>query len=257
MLRQISLMSAVFSVLLLTGCTPGPTQLGVSAQQWQSMSDQQRQQILQGYQQIQNQPRNDTVYAGPKIVVSLAEGTAMMPPFVQPHPYHPVQFALKPGECLHVPLESANSNQSVNLPACYNGLVLALDPSRYDPILGGGSLRFNYTPVWKRGFAYNGVSSQGYVRLSKVNVIIHAMAKAGSLLPPTDNTKRASELQTEPLQPILKPGASIPSASTPAIPTPMQQTQPTAEQPQPVESSEPTSEEKLAPVEDIVHLISH
>lgn len=250
MLRRISLAHAVLAAILLTGCTPGPTQLGLSQQQWQTMSDQQRQQILAGYDQIQHAPSNKTVYAGPKIVVSLSQGTVMMPPFLQPQHYQPVQFEMKPGQCHSIALQSLNDSQQVNLPVCYNGLMLALDPSRYEPLLSSGSLRFSYTPLWKRGFAYNGVSSQGYVHLTKVNVVINAVLQPGESLPTKENTQRARDLQTEP-----PPGKSLEPARVPMQPQPTElQLQP---QPQPPEEPLEQVVEKLAPVEDIDSHTSH
>jgi hypothetical protein len=244
MLRRISLISAVLSVLLLTGCTPSPSELGISEQQWQTMSDKQRQQILDGYARTERARGSNNVYAGPKIMVSISHGQAMMPPFTQAQSYQPVQFEMKPGECRHVTLTSVNGEHEVDLPACYNGLTLALDPSRYDPLLSGGSLRFNYIPIWKRGFAYNGVSSQGYVHLTKVRVIISAVVKEGEEVVTHVTPRHTVDLQTEPLKVQEPAKAAEPVAESPI------ELKNVAQQPEKT-ILEQIPEKKLAPVEDI------
>lgn len=258
MLQRIRLIGAVLSVLLLSACTPGPHQLGISQQQWQTMSDTQRQQLIDGYRQVQQTQHHATVYAGPNVVVSLSGGQVMMPPFTRAVSYRPVQFEMKPGECHQITLQAVDGNHQVGLPVCYNGLTLALDPSRYDPLLSEGSLRFNYIPIWKRGFAYNGVSSQGYVHLTKVNVIINAVVKENEAAALTMSPHPRADLQTEPLQrfsktqpqpvPEATPTTALP-AESPVVPT--LEFKPESPVGPPVE---PTTEKALAPVEDIENI---
>lgn len=238
MLQRIYLTSISWIAILLAGCAPTPSELGFSDQQWQGMNDQQRQQILAGYEQIQRASRNSTVYAGPKIIVTITHGTAMMPPFTQALSYQPVHFEMKPGECRHVLLENLDGSREVKLPVCYNGLTLALDPSHYDLALSSGSMRFNYSPLWKQGFAYNGVSSRGLVHLAKVSVTIHALDKNNFSVTPRVSQQQPL-VQKPPVKTKLK-AAEEPmtnSAENPAVSDT-------------TENSEKTTE-KLAPVEDI------
>lgn len=169
------------SVLLLAGCTVGPQQLGLSQSQWQSLDQSQQQSLLANYKTIKQAKVNKTVYSGPNINVTVANGTAMMPPFVVPQQYVAASFYLKPGQCSRVRLKSVSTQSSVNLQACYNGLVLALDPSHYDLMKSGGTLRLSYNPIWKRGFTYRGVSSSGYVRLNQVSVTVKAISNVSPL----------------------------------------------------------------------------
>ena len=174
MLRQIIIM---LTVVLLSGCVAGPKQLGISSQQWQTMSADQQQKMLAGYQQIKNAPKPaKTIYNGPDINVTIAGGTAMMPPFVQAYPFAKVSFNLQSGQCKSIRLSSINMNSAVNLQTCYNGLTLAVDPSRYDPTKSTGTLRITYNPIWKRGFTYSGIASSGYVRLNNAKITIKTIS---------------------------------------------------------------------------------
>lgn len=174
---------------ILAGCAVTPDKLGISPQQWQSMNESQKQKLLNDYHEAHQNleaKAKRTVYKGPEIVVYLSGGKAMMPPFTEAYSFRPIQFEMKPGECHNLPLFSVDDAHHVQLSACYNGLTLILDPSRYATSENDGSLRFNYNPLWKRGFSYNGVSSSGYARLSKVSVTINTM---GSFKPKSIPTK--------------------------------------------------------------------
>lgn len=160
--------------LLLTGCMVGSQQLGLSRAQWQAMDKVQRQQLLAGYKQFKQSKPHRMVYSGPNLSVVIAHGTVMMPPFIKPQPYVATKFRITSGQCRNVRLASVDASDAVNVRVCYNGLVLMLDPSHFDPAKRKGTLRFSYNPMWKRGFTYNGVSSSGYVRLHNAAVTIKA-----------------------------------------------------------------------------------
>jgi len=177
MFRQILIL---LSVLLLASCTIEPRQLGFSQMQWQSMDKAQQQKLVAGYNQIKQAKPNKTVYNGPDINVSIAEGTAMMPPFIKPQQYLAMNFCLRSGQCRHVRLKSMDNSDSVSLQACYNGLVLAMDPSHYDPTKTAGTIRFSYNPIWSRGFTYRGISSSGYVRLNQASVAVKTIPNDSS-----------------------------------------------------------------------------
>lgn len=231
-----------------------PEKLGVSQQQWDSMTEAQREQMRAGYEQVQREYKHiSTVYAGPVIAVTMAGGTVMMPPFLQAQTYQPVNFEVKPGQCRRIYLDSTAGHRYVNLPACYDGLTLYLDPSRYDTQLSYGSLRFNYNPMWKRGFSYQGMSSLGYVHLNKVNITIHAISDMPAVMVTPQNlrpiTAKPAVSQTEevPSKQVVAP-TPAPAANTSA---PM--ASPVSEQTSiPVAATTDTAE-KLAPVEDIEH----
>lgn len=167
---------AMLGTLLLVGCV-GPNQLGISSQQWQAMSKAQRHQMLKNYKKLKKTAKKNmqTAYNGPNLQVYLMQGRAMMPPFTQSYTYETVRFKITPGHCRNIRLNSIDTNNHVDMKACYNGLTLALDPSHYDIEKADGSLRFDYNPVWKRGFTYSSVSSTGYVHLQDVNVTIKAI----------------------------------------------------------------------------------
>lgn len=172
-MRRLLLILAALG--LLAACA-GPTQLGFSQQEWQAMTAQKRQQLMEQYR-ARNSYKPVTVYAGPKIRVHLLKGKAAMPPFIEKYSFLPVQFSMKPGKCSYVELESATSNNSTEMKACYDGLHLSLDPSTYDSDKKMGTAHFAYTPLWLSGFTYADVSSSGYVDLENTSITIKALNK--------------------------------------------------------------------------------
>lgn len=161
------------ALALLASCA-GPTQLGFSQQQWQSMTPQQRQQLAQQYHSL-SAYKPATVYAGPNIQVSLANGKAAMPPFAEKYSFAATNFSIKPGSCKHIQLSSMNSNNFTEMRVCYDGLHLSLDPSKYDPTKVMGTAHFAYNPLWLSGFTYADVSTSGYVNLEGASITIKAL----------------------------------------------------------------------------------
>lgn len=170
------------SVLLLAGCMSTQQQLGLSEQQWQSMSPPARQAALRNYQAIKSQPQvPQKVYDGPVLGIWMLDGYAYMPPFDQAYAFQATYFRIAPGQCQRVPLRGIDYNKSTKLSVCYDGLRLALDPSHYDLSRSHGTVYFDYNPVWKRGFTYANVSSSGYASLSRTSISIKALkSKDGS-----------------------------------------------------------------------------
>ena len=179
MLKQVLIALVSISVLLLAGCASMPSQLGFSEKQWKTMSEVRRQEVIAGYDQIKQRPPSmNRKYDGSNILVYLAQGTAMMPPFIKAYKYETVKFTLDVGQCRSIRLNSIDTDHHTNLQVCYNGLTLLMDPSRYDPTKSSGTLRFDYNPIWKRGFTYSNVVSAGYVRLKGASVTIKAIKNA-------------------------------------------------------------------------------
>lgn len=161
------------TLALLVSCA-GPTQLGFSQQQWQAMTPQQRQQLIDQYRQAGSY-KPATVYAGPDIEVALLNGKAAMPPFTQKYNFAATNFSINPGECEHVRLSSINSTNSTSMKACYDGLHLSLDPSKYDLDKKQGTAHFAYNPLWLSGFTYSNVTTSGYVDLENTSLAIKAL----------------------------------------------------------------------------------
>ena len=184
MLRQVVVALVSISVLLLAGCASTPSRLGFSEKQWKAMSEVRRQEVISGHDQIKQRPPSmKRKYNGSDILVYLAQGTAMMPPFVKAYQYQTVKFTLNVGKCRSIRLNSIDTNHHTNLKVCYNGMTLLMDPSRYDPTKSSGTLRFDYNPIWKRGFTYSNVVSAGYVRLKDASVTIKAIPPKKSTIP--------------------------------------------------------------------------
>lgn len=166
----------IVTVFLLLGCM-GPTQLGYSPTQWQTLSPEEKQKSIANYHQIQRQFHPKTIYDGPVIAVTLASGEAMMPPFIKSYSFQTTSFQLNPGKCRSISLKAKYFAKKVPLLACYNGLTLSLDPSHYDLDKTHGTLRLTYHPLWDSGLTYSGLASEGYVRLKKVTVSIHSVRR--------------------------------------------------------------------------------
>lgn len=164
------------SSLLLVGCVSMQQQLGVSEQQWQSMTPAARQAAQANYQSIKDQsPVPTKIYAGPALGIWMLEGYAYMPPFDQAYAFQATYFRISPGQCQQVVLRSIDFNKSTKLGVCYDGVRVSMDPSRYDLSRSHGSVYFDYNPVWKRGFTYGNVQSSGYVSLSRASISIKAL----------------------------------------------------------------------------------
>lgn len=162
------------SAVLLAGCASS-TQLGLSKQEWRAMPQKQRKQVLADYQQIKQQEPSDKVYAGPKLSIYMLNGEAMMPPFTQRYAFQTFEFRMSPGRCRWVTLKSIDTHHKVNMRVCYNGLELSIDPSRYDLASAKGSIFFDYNPIWKRGFTYSDINTQGYARLKDASITVKAI----------------------------------------------------------------------------------
>jgi len=157
-MRRLLLILPIFA--LLASCA-GPTQLGFSQQEWQSMTPQKRQQLSDQYRALSSY-KPATVYAA-------------MPPFAEKYRFAPSEFSIKPGKCKHVQLSSVDSTHYTEMKVCYDGLHLSLDPSKYDPTKIMGTAHFAYNPLWLSGFSYSDVTSSGYVNLEDTTVSIKAL----------------------------------------------------------------------------------
>lgn len=160
--------------IALVGCAVSPQKLGISEQEWNSYSDEQRQKILVDYQQIAAEQGNIKKNSSESetINVKIYDGEVMMQPFTQWCSYQPVTFDLAKNTCDEILLNQLNGAAQTSLRACYKDNLLYLDPSRYDLTKRNGSINFPFSPLWKQGFEYNGVSSSGFVRLKNVTVKI-------------------------------------------------------------------------------------
>ena len=178
--RKIFILSAI---LILTGCSTSPSQLGMSEDQWDLTSQQQQDQYAQNYKNLQtvwNIKKDDTSENShhPAIEINIQGGSVMMPPFERNYSYQPVSMVINNDQCNSVDLTQINGNKKVNLVGCYRDHILYLDPSRYDLSQRYGSIQFNQSPLWNRGFTYHGIDSSGYARLSNANVSIFNKARS-------------------------------------------------------------------------------
>lgn len=169
-------------LVLLVGCAPSPQKMGMSPAQWQAMNPEQQQARRDDYekvQQWQSQAETQmTLYEASPIMVSLQNGKVMMPPFEQAFAFEKADIDLFSGQCKNLKLKNPQSWSSVKIHLCYNGLRLAVDPSRYDFNDREGTLFFYNNPLWQQGFTYENVSSRGYARLQQTDLTIKTIDQA-------------------------------------------------------------------------------
>lgn len=202
---------AVVSALILTACashppkkdTFSPQLLGMSESEWNSYDEASRNEIRANYEQIssankaEDQANNDAArkqlslapagetagLAAPQsnvvttntvspIFVKLSNGSALMPPFIDSHPFAPVTATISAGACEEIWLTTLDNNYRIALRACYKDKALALDPSRYELDQQDGTVTIPYSPLWDSGFTYGNVNSDGYVKLKNTVVTI-------------------------------------------------------------------------------------
>ncbi len=171
MLRIILILMVFFS---LSACV-SPMRFGISEAEWQNFSPEEKDRIKQGYYEIlKNRSNNDEriVPDGSILHVKVFGGQVKMPPFLTLVSYTPIEFDLPNGESQAVQFKEENGNKKVTMRVYYKNKTLFLDPSRYDPEKGIGSIQLHYSPIWDRGFTYENVSSNGYVHLNRVNVTV-------------------------------------------------------------------------------------
>jgi hypothetical protein len=161
-------------MLPLAACVT-PMKLGISEAEWENYSPEQKQKIKKGYYYILKKSIKNTEKGesdGTSLHVQVSGGKVNMPPFSSLSSYVPITFDLRSGDCQTVHVMEQSGDKKVPMKVCYYNKTLYLDPSRYDPDKGIGSIQLHYSPIWDRGFTYQGVSSSGYVHLTNVNVTV-------------------------------------------------------------------------------------
>jgi hypothetical protein len=159
----------------LSGCA-SRVALGISESEWQNYSPDERHKMTASYFKMLKSKVYDSDQAGSEnsaVAVCISGGQVKMPPaFNELYAYKPVEFVIANGDCVPVMVNQLKGDRSIKMQACYRNKTLYLDPSRYDFTKKFGSIQLHYSPIWKRGFTYQKVSSDGYVRLTNVDVAV-------------------------------------------------------------------------------------
>lgn len=161
-------------ILSLVGCAVSPEELGISRQQWNKYSQQKQQKILTAHRNLLQARRKEssTSIGNSWLQVSIKDGLVMMPPFIERYQYAPGTFRIRKGVCQRIALHNYKSLNSVRLDCCYKNDILFLDSSRYEIDKKDGTIRLYFSPLWKQGFVYKNISSNGYARLHNVTIKI-------------------------------------------------------------------------------------
>lgn len=184
MFRQILF---IFSALLLGSCAVDPKQLGMSPQQWQIEHHQKIR--TASYHGIIKPLPSKMIYNGPSIQVAINKGIVIMPSLLQAYPLKSLKFKMRGGECRYIRLTSWEGKYSLDFQACYDGLTLMLNPSRYSTIKSNGTLLLTYNPLWKSGFTYSGLFSAGCIPLNNMTVTVRTISQ---LAPPVSHVNYSS-----------------------------------------------------------------
>lgn len=176
------LMLILLATLLLSACATTtafyPTELGITTDQWNQYSDQQRQQAVEDYRQSQLE-REKIIPPGSKLSVNIQGGSIYNSGNTQSL-YQPVSFTINRGNCNQkiTFFDAQDPRKKSKMYACYRGDTLYLDPASFDPENPFGSVKFQYLPNWKRGFTYPGINTTGSTKLTAANVTIQELSSS-------------------------------------------------------------------------------
>lgn len=161
--------------MCLVGCVSN-TDIGMNSNQWHLLNDKQKQNYQADYHEIQRYQKHRQYQPGAsRISVRISGGSANMPPGFGSYRFYTAKFVIRDGQCRDVPLIAVQEARQANLTVCYTKQILSFDPSRYKIRDKEGTLFLNYNPVWRHGFEYYGLDSDGYVSLDNVDIRIQAV----------------------------------------------------------------------------------
>lgn len=173
------------ATVMLSGCFSALNRYGFDREAWQSMTDTQRQKVVNHYKNLQHRVKQSRVEdENDRIEVNINGGWAMMPPFNDYKRYRPVNFELAYGECGMIQLYNKNGDESTPLMACYQDEGLYLDPTVNHEQEQPGTVHIPRSPLWQWGNDYREVTTGGIARLLKANVTIDASNHTSALPEP-------------------------------------------------------------------------
>jgi len=179
------LIIAATLIVLLTACDTGPQLMGIDHLLWDSMTDNQRRQVINNYEKIQKHVKQSHVQDHDDIIhVKISKGWSLMPPFDDYYHYRPVKMRLEMGECRAVEISAKDTPKHVPLLACYQDQGLYLDPGVHTQKDQPGSIYIPRSPMWQWGHCYNNVTSQGIVRLLRAQVCVQSKGALKNLSQP-------------------------------------------------------------------------
>lgn len=161
------------------GCaSTSPLALGISEEQWEEFSQEKQDELLHNYSILQAQDKtltttDDAVETKePALIIKVHHGQAMLPPFLNWSPYKECKFYLAKNTCSKGTIHSLEAETTIDLKACYFENLLYIDPTKYDPNNTQGTVTFTYSPLWRQGFSYTKIHTDGYVRLKDATVYV-------------------------------------------------------------------------------------
>lgn len=166
----------VLVVTLLSGCALSPDRLGISEAAWNQYTPAQQEEFRNLYYQAEKiraeQKKNPERSLQKPILVTIHDGKILMPPFTTWYSYKLKSFAINKETCLDNEIMQINSEEKINLRACYKKGILYLDPSQFEQGKILGTVQFLYNPLWEQGFTYPNISTTGYAKLKNATIEI-------------------------------------------------------------------------------------
>ena len=165
-----------FMCVMLNGCTPFPIKAGLSLQEWESKTTQEKEEIKNSYNHVTqlNKLKALTRYQGPSINVTM-EGIAFDPRANIEFKFKKLKFFIFPSECKEFTVFGDGDFNTAAVSVCYDGLKLLIDKSTYLEKYMRGSTYIYYDPGWDAGMSYDSISSCGMARLQNLNLEIKSV----------------------------------------------------------------------------------
>ncbi len=175
----------IIFAIILVGCAVKPESMGIDSLKWGSMTDKQRQEAIDNYNEINSYAHNSKIDTTQnRIRVKVSGGEVMLPPDSEYNKYFPVSFILYEGECRKVLIHAKNSKSKSWLISCYRDNKLLLDPGVSSSIKTHGSINIPESPLWQWGHTYRQVTSSGISKLLAVSVYVKAIGELKGLAEP-------------------------------------------------------------------------
>lgn len=168
----ITLFGAV--CLGLSACAPSPADIGLTQQKWDNATPQEQNCWQRAYQDYQDgHPELDgDGSSSNKVDITITGGTAAFPPAFQQLAFNKIRDQLPAGACHSLNVVATNNNYATSLYICYAKNTIAIDPSHYDSSTRAGSLILTNNPLWKRGFSYKNMFTDGYVKFKNITITV-------------------------------------------------------------------------------------
>lgn len=168
----------LIAILCLFGCqTIDPKNFGLSENEWQKLSQEKKAKLESKFWLVKKQHIFSSKIAYKtkykELELKFVNGKALMWPSNRKENIKPFSTTISSGNCKILDLK--NKENSTNLEICYNGRVLSIDPSKYLSKYSNGSVNITQHHLWQQGLMYSNLKSNGYAKLSELNLLVRVV----------------------------------------------------------------------------------